>query len=108
MEQVECRVPSLREGVRFEPLSGGRTLLYHPKAATQVCDSQLADALKLCNGQPMSEWFRQVRRIVDYTEEEWTAILNQMADFGFFNGLPKRHPRVRLFDPGPEIGRTHV
>ncbi len=105
MEQAGPRAPTLREGVEFRPLAAGRMLIYHPEAATQVCDARVGEALKLCNGQPLAELLPQLCHMLDYsyTEQEWLEILGQVADFGFFQGRPKRHPRVRLFDPGPVI-----
>lgn len=99
------RAPALRSGVNFRALSAGRVFVSHPQAASQIIDARAAAALQLCRGQLLTGMLPQVQQALDYpvTVDEWAAFLNQMASSGFFEGLPKTHPRVRLFDPEPTV-----
>lgn len=105
MEQAQLRAPRLRPETQFRRLGGGRVLISHPKAVTQICEPHIAEALKLCQGQAWAEMMEQARHILEneYSEQEWGQVLAQVADFGFFEGHAKRHPRVRLFDPTPAV-----
>ncbi|MBI3484340.1 MAG: hypothetical protein HY012_04210 [Acidobacteria bacterium] len=105
MEQAEPRAPILRSDLEFRPLSGGYVFLYHPEVASQVLDARAAAALQLCRGQSLADMMPEVCTAMDYdcTQEEWAGFINQLRDFGIFEGHPKRYPRVRLFDPGPAL-----
>jgi len=103
-EQESWR-PALREGLQFRPVSCGRVFVSHPEAASQILDARVCDALREARGQPIEESLPRVREILEYdcTADEWRGFLEQLADFGYFEGRPKRNSRVRLFDPGPAI-----
>lgn len=99
------RAPVLRRGLTFRPLSAGRVFVSHPQAASQVIDARAAASLQCCRGQSFAELLSEARQAMDYdcTADELTAFLTQMGNSGFFEGQPKRHPRVRLFNPEPAI-----
>jgi hypothetical protein len=105
MEQAELRAPVLREGLQFRPLVEGRVFVYHPRAASEILDARVGEALKLCRGQSLAEMLPEVRVVLDYdcTPEEWQSFLDRMARNGVFEGTSNRTPRLRLFDPGPAI-----
>ncbi|HJY86233.1 MAG TPA: hypothetical protein VKE24_05290 [Candidatus Acidoferrales bacterium] len=105
MEQGELRAPVLRSGLHYRPLKAGRVFIHHPKIASKVLDARVGEALRLCRGQALEEMLPEVRTMIDYdcTAQEWANFLKSLADTGMFEGLPKRNPRVRLFDPGPAI-----
>ncbi len=105
MEQAQLEAPVLREGLRFRPLVQGRVFIYHRGVASQILDARVGEALKLCRGQSLAEMLPEVSALIDYdlTLDEWRGFLARMAENGFFEGLPNRSPRVRLFDPGPAV-----
>ncbi len=105
MEQVELRAPVLREGMQFRLLVQDQVFLFHPKAASQILEARVGEALKLCRGQSLTQMLPEVRAVLDYncTVEEWQGFLDRMARSGLFEGTYNRTPRVRLFDPGPAI-----
>jgi hypothetical protein len=105
MEQDEPRAPVLRADLDFRTLSGGNVFVSHPEIAAQVLDERAVAALRLCRGQNIREMLPQVREVMEYAcaAEEWIGFLRSLQDTGMFEGRPKRHPRVRLFDPEPAL-----
>jgi hypothetical protein len=101
----ELRAPVLRRDLQYRPLAAGRVFVYHPQVAAQILEARAVAGLLLCRGQLIREMLPEVRRAMDYdcTEDEWVGFLNQVSAYGFFEGVPKRSPRVRLFDPAPAI-----
>jgi len=106
MEQEQARAPILRSDLKYRQLAGGNVFVHHPQIAAQVLDERAVAALRLCRGQTIAEMMPQVRKAMEYdcTEKEWRDFLRYLAGTGMFEGQPKRHPRVRMFDPGPALG----
>ena len=104
-EPAVPRAPTVRPDLEYRPLAGPRIFIFHPQVTGQIVQPQVAEALRLCQGQPISELLPRVREILEYdfTEKEWDDFLTLLADCGYFKDRPRRSPRVRLFDPGPAI-----
>lgn len=105
MEQGELRAPVVRPDLVYRPLVDGRVFVHHPKIASQILDSRVVAALKLCQGQSLYGMLPEVRAAMDYdlSEEEWKTFIDHLVNYGFFEGTRNRDPRSRLFDPGPVI-----
>ena len=105
MKQAELRAPRLRVGVQYRSLAGGRVFVYHPRAASQILETRVFAALRLCQSQSIEEMLPEVRAVLDYdcTAEEWVKYLNYMAGSGLFEDTPNQTPLQRLFDPGSVI-----